>query len=282
MWLRTGINKVMLSPNRKLTFWRWQMTMKVVLVAALLGSLSASGAIHTETLEYRQGDTVLKGFLAYDSASKAKRPGVLVVHEWWGLNDYARRRAEMLAREGYVALAVDMFGEGKSTKHPETAGQWAGEVSKNAELRKARFLAGRDALAKNPLVLPGEIAAIGYCFGGGTVLAMAEAGLDLKGVVSFHGSLPQDPAPKGGVKAKVLVCHGAADSFTSPEQVQTFQKNLADAGADWQFISYSGAKHGFTNPDADKLGMEGLAYNAAADHRSWSLALSFLKEAFGR
>jgi len=254
--------------------------MRYVLALVLLFAAAQAGAaIHTETLTYKLGETFLKGYLAYDDASKAQRPGVLVVHEWWGLNDYARHRAEMLAKEGYVAFAVDMYGDGKTTRDAKIAGEWSSAVGKDPAVRKARFQAAFDLLAKQPLVKPGEIAAIGYCFGGGTVLAMAKAGLPLKAVVSFHGSLPTDPVPPGTIKAKILACHGAADGFVPPEQVAAFQKSLADAGADWEFVSYAGAKHAFTNPEADKMGLDGIAYNAAADRRSWSLMRDFLAEA---
>lgn len=253
------------------------MKMKWLIIAAMVCATSAHAAIRIEPVEYKQGDTTLRGQLAYDDAAKGKRPGVLVVHEWWGLNDYAKSRAKMLAEAGYVALAIDMFGDGKTTEHPEEAGQWAGAVAQNRQVGIDRFNAAHDVLKKNERVDSNHIAAIGYCFGGGTVLTMALLGADLDGVASFHGSLPQEPVA-GKVTASILVCHGAADSFISAEQVATFQKNLADAGADWEFISYSGAKHGFTNPDADKRGMPPLAYNAKADKRSWQTLLNFLAE----
>jgi dienelactone hydrolase len=248
---------------------------------ALTAASPGFAAVRGSTIEYLVGEAVHRGYLAYDDASKAQRPGALVVHEWWGLNDYAKMRAEKLAAEGYIAFALDMFGEGKNTQHPQTAGEWAAAVAKNPEVAMARFQAGQAILAKHPLTAPGQIAAIGYCFGGRTVLGMALAGADLKAVASFHGALPQDPAT-GSVKAKVLICHGAADGFITPEQISTIEKNLAQAGADWQFVSYGGAKHSFTNPGADKAGLAGLAYNANADARSWALLLSFLKEALAR
>lgn len=244
---------------------------------ALMFAVCARAAIRIEPVEYKQGDTTLRGQLAYDDAAKGKRPGVLVVHEWWGLNDYAKSRAKMLAEAGYVAFALDMFGEGKTTEHAEEAGKWATAVAQNRQVGIDRFNAAHELLKKNERVDANHIAAIGYCFGGGTVLTMALSGADLDGVASFHGSLPQEPAA-GKVTASILVCHGAADSFISAEQVATFQKNLADAGADWEFISYSGAKHAFTNPDADKRGMPPLAYNAKADKRSWRALLEFLAE----
>jgi dienelactone hydrolase len=241
----------------------------------------ATAAIHTETVTYKQGDTTLKGYLAYDDTLAGKRPGVLVVHEWWGLNDYARRRAEALAAEGYVAFAADMYGAGRTTTHPDEAGQWSQAVQQNQEAGMHRFMAAYELLAHNPRVDAERIAAIGYCFGGGVVLAMAGAGVDLDGVVSFHGALPTAPFEKGKVKAKVLVCHGSGDDFVTPEQVQTFQSNLDAAGADWQMIVYGDAEHSFTNPDAGKAGMEQLVYDPAADRRSWRAMLAFFDEIFG-
>jgi dienelactone hydrolase len=257
--------------------------MKIWLCAALLLSWSgtAQAAVKTETVEYKQGETVLKGYLAYDDATTAKRPGVLVVHEWWGLDDYAKRRAEELAKAGYVAFALDMYGEGKNTRHPEQAGEWSSAVARNPDASAARFQAALDQLKKQPRVDSAKVAAIGYCFGGGVVLKRAVAGADLRGVVSFHGALPADPVAAGtAVKAKILVCNGADDGFVTPEQIATFQKNLTQAKADWQFVNYSGAKHSFTNPNAASFGIDALAYNEAADRRSWQAMLSFFGEIF--
>lgn len=243
---------------------------------------TSQAAVKTETVEYKQGETVLKGYLAYDDATPAKRPGVLVVHEWWGLDDYAKRRTEQLAKAGYVAFALDMYGEGRNTPHPEKAGEWSSAVARDPEAAAARFQAGLDQLRKQPRVDPAKVAAIGYCFGGGVVLKRAMAGADLSGVVSFHGALPADPVPAGAaVKAKVLVCNGADDGFITPEQIAAFQKNLTQAKADWQFVNYSGAKHSFTNPNAAAFGIDALAYNEAADRRSWQAMLSFFGEIFG-
>ena len=252
-----------------------------IAIAALLAS-GAQAAIKTETVTYTSGSMTLKGYLAYDDATTAKRPGVLLIHEWWGLNDYARHRAEMLAKEGYVAFAADMFGDGKSTNHPQVAGEFASAASKDPEAALARFRAGLDQLKANSRTDGSKVAAIGYCFGGRTVLGAAMNGIDLAGVVSFHGSLPQAPAAPGTVKAKMLVLHGAADAFIPADQVATFQKNLAEAGADLQFVSYSGAKHGFSNPDAGSYGLDGLAYDKAADQRSWKAMQSFFAEIFGK
>lgn len=250
------------------------------LVMANLGGIAprATAEVKLDAVEYKAGDTKLKGWIAYDDDVKGKRPGVIVVHEWWGLTDYMKTRARMLAEAGYVAFAADMYGDGKKTEHPKEAGEWAGAVGANHEMAAARFNAALDELKENSHVDREHVAAIGYCFGGSVVLGMAMSGADLDGVVTFHAGLPTAPAT-GKIKAKILVCHGAADEMATGAQIETFQKNLAAAGADWEFISYGNAKHGFTNPDADKHGIPGLAYNQEADKRSWKTALDFLAEA---
>lgn len=250
-------------------------------LAAVLIAGPASAAIKTETVKYKAGDTQLVGYLAYDDAAKEKRPGVIVAHEWWGLNDYIKKRAEMLAKEGYVAFALDMYGDGKVTEHPEEAGPWASAVRGQAGVAKQRFTAAYDLFKANPHVDPSRLAAIGYCFGGAVVLSAAEEGADLRGVASFHGALPQEPVAQGtAVKAKFLVAHGADDSLIPAEQVDTFVNNLKAANADFQFIQYSGARHAFTNPDAGRYGMQPLAYNEAADRRSWQALRDFFGEIF--
>ncbi len=256
----------------------------MVLAAALtlVWGANATAALKSEQVTYPQGTTTLQGYLVYEDSYQTQRPGVLVVHEWWGLNEHAKKKAEELAKEGYVALAVDMFGEGKTTTHPQEAGEWATAVRQNKQLGKDRFLAGYEMLRKHPLVLKEQIGAIGYCFGGSVVLTMAQEGADLKGVVSFHGALPQEKSAPGRVKAKVLVCHGADDPLITREQIQQFQDNMRAAGADWQFMAYGGAKHSFTNPAADKVGIPALAYNKTADQRSWKLMVSFFKEIFAQ
>jgi dienelactone hydrolase len=244
----------------------------------------AGPSIQTEEVEYTAGDVTMKGFLAWDANISGPRPGVLVVHEWWGLNDYARGRARQLAELGYTALAVDMYGDGKLAEHPDDAGKFASEVMQNLPAAEARFHAAHELLDAHPTTDPAKTAAIGYCFGGGVVLHMARAGADLAGVVSFHGSLPgeaiEDPH---AVKAKVLVLHGAADPFTTPEQIDAFKKSMDDAGVDYRFVVYQGAKHSFTNPEADtfaeKFGLP-LAYDAAADEQSWQAMKEFLEEIF--
>lgn len=256
----------------------------LVLAAVLVLGWAAGGeaALKGEAVTYQQGGTKLQGYLVYEDSYQAQRPGVLVVHEWWGLNEHAKRKAEELAKEGYIALAVDMYGEGKTTSHPKEAGEWATAVRQNKQLGKDRFMAGYELLRNHPLTSKDQLAAIGYCFGGAVVLTMAEEGADLKGVVSFHGALPQEKAEPGKIKAKVLVCHGADDPLVTKEQIQQFQDNLRAAGADWQFILYGGAKHSFTNPAADKVGIPALAYNKTADQRSWKLMLSFFEELFAQ
>jgi dienelactone hydrolase len=252
---------------------------KSILAALVLVALAgaAQAAVKLEPVEYKDGTTTLKGQIAYDDAVKDKRPGVIVVHEWWGLNDYAKKRATMLAEAGYVALAVDMFGDGKSTEHPDEAGKWASEVASNAKTSTDRFMSGYNLLKADKRVDAAHISAIGYCFGGGVVLRAAMAGTPLDAVVSFHGALPTDPAT-GKVTARMLVCHGAADGLITPEQVAGFQKAANDAGADWEFIAFAGAKHSFTNPDADSHGIPALSYNEKADKRSWQAMLDFLAE----
>ena len=259
--------------------------MGVVSVLFVAGLVNAAPKIKGEPVEYTVGSTVLKGYLAYDENVTGKRPGVLVVHEWWGHNEYARERARMLAKLGYTALAVDMYGDGKQAMHPDEAGKFSSEVMKHFnEDGKARFLAAEEFLKKQPTVDPANIAAIGYCFGGGVILNMARQGVDLKGVASFHGSLAAvKPAEVGAIKAKIRVYHGGDDKFTTPEAIEAFKKEMTDAKADFKFISYPGAVHSFTNPDATKLGLKyklPLAYNPKADRESWADMTAFLKEIF--
>jgi len=243
--------------------------------------LAVQAAIKTETVSYEDGETALKGFLVYDDAVKGRRPGIIVVHEWWGLNDYVKRRAELLAERGFVAFAVDMYGDDKVTEHAKDAKAWMTQITKNIAAWQQRALLGLDILKKHPLVDPDRTAAIGYCFGGATVMEMAYAGADLDGVVSFHGSLPPATTEQQKkIKAKVLVAHGAEDPFVPPERVLAFQRALDAAGADWQMVTYGGALHGFTNPEADAYGMDGVKYDKEADRRSWALMQSFFKEIF--
>jgi dienelactone hydrolase len=248
------------------------------------GLAAAQAAIKEAPVEYKAGDTVLKGYLVYDDAAKERRPGVLVVHEWWGHNQQARNSARKLAEDGYVALAVDMYGGGKQADHPDNAGKFSGEVRKNLPLMKSRFEAGMQLLRKQPQVDGKRLAAIGYCFGGSVVLEMARAGEDLRGVASFHGGLATEhPAQPGKTKARVLVMNGAEDPFVPPEQITAFKKEMESAKVNYKFVNYPGAKHSFTNPDADANGAKfnlPLNYNAVADKESWLELQSFLKQIF--
>ncbi|HTZ40196.1 MAG TPA: dienelactone hydrolase family protein [Syntrophales bacterium] len=251
------------------------------LVSAYADLASAKSKIEGKTVTYSADGVVMKGYLAYDRNITGKRPGVLVVHEWWGLNDYARKRARMLAEWGYTALAIDMYGGGKQAMHPDDAGKFSSELMKNFDTARTRFMAALEFLKKQKTVDPERIAAIGYCFGGGIVLNMARQGIDLQGVASFHGSLAAvTPAKPGMIKARILVLHGADDKFTTPEQIEAFKQEMKTAGADYRFISYPGAMHSFTNPDADRYAKKyklPLGYNAQADKESWAELKTFLE-----
>lgn len=258
------------------------LALAVILTVATLAS--ASPNIEGKEVSYSAEGVVMKGYLAYDKSIKGKRPGILVVHEWWGLNDYVRTRARMLAELGYAALAVDMYGDGKQALHPDDAGRFSSELMKNFGVARARFMAALGFLKGQDMVATERIAAIGYCFGGGVVLNMARQGVDLTGVASFHGSLSAiKPAQPGLVKARVLVLHGADDKFITPEQIEAFKSEMKNAGADFRFIAYPGAVHSFTNPDADTYAKKfnlPLRYNAEADKKSWEELTKFLGAIF--
>lgn len=263
--------------------------MRVLLALVLLAVSGVSkAAIKTQEIPYQSADgTKLIGYYAYDDAIKGPRPGVVVVHEWWGLNDYAKRRARDLAGLGYSALAIDMYGDGKNTEHPKDAMAFMQAATKDSAAASARFQAGLDLLKKQPQTDPAKLAAIGYCFGGAVVLNAARQGLPLAGVVSFHGALATNtPAVPGSVKAKILVEHGALDSMVTAENVTAFKTEMDKAGADYKFVSLEGAKHGFSNPDADRLshgdhGGPDIGYNKAADEKSWADMQAFFKKIFG-
>ncbi len=264
---------------------RFALGVLVIAVTMILSEIAYAGPqIKGMVVEYSASGVGMKGYLAYDDSIRGRRPGVLVVHEWWGLNDYTRMRARMLAELGYTALALDMYGEGRQALHPEDAGKFSSGLMKNFDVAKTRFMAALEYLKKQPTVDPARIAAIGYCFGGGIVLNMARQGVDLKGVASFHGSLtPVKPAQPGTVKAKILVLHGADDKFITTEQIEAFKLEMKAAGADYRFISYPGAMHGFTNPEADTYSKKynlPLGYNADADRKSWEELNMFLSGIF--
>jgi dienelactone hydrolase len=247
-----------------------------------LAALCAHAEVRTQSVAYKDGNVELQGLLAWDDTISGKRPGVMVVHEWWGLNDYAKHRAEMLAKLGYVAFAVDMYGKGKVTNHPKQAGEWATQIQANQIEWQQRAAKGLAVLKHSELVDTSRMAAIGYCFGGSTVMQLAYAGADLRGVASFHGSLPAVTAEQmGNIKAKIFAATGNADAFVPPEQVAAFEAALDKAGADWYLVSYGGARHAFTNPDASSYGIENLRYDPEADRRSWAELQRFLGEIFG-
>jgi dienelactone hydrolase len=262
----------------------------IVGVVLAVSFLCAAGTGYAEpktlgkAVEYSAQGVVMKSYLAYDEQIKGKRPGVLVVPEVWGLNDYARKRARMLAELGYTALAVDMYGAGKVATNFDDASKLYSEMMKNFDVVRVRFLAAMDFLKRQQTVDPTRIAAIGYCFGGTVVLSMAGQGVDLKGVVSFHGGLGDVKSPQpGSVKAKILVLHGGADKLVTPQQVEALKQEMKSAGADFRFISYPGAMHSFTNPEATELGKRlnlPIAYNADADKKSWGEMKGFLKAIF--
>ncbi|MDA0989497.1 MAG: dienelactone hydrolase family protein [Verrucomicrobia bacterium] len=237
--------------------------------------------LHTEVVDYQQGETTLQGYLARPKHLTGPVPGVLVIHEWWGLNDYARQRARQLAELGYVAFAADIYGKGRRAATGAEAGALAGEFKNDRQLLRDRCEAGLAQLRDNPHTDPAKLAAIGYCFGGTAVLELARGGGDLAAVVSFHGGLDTPmPAQAGDIQASVLVCHGADDPHVPAADIAALEKELTAAGADWQLVKYSGAVHSFTNPMHGSDNSQGVAYNPNADTRSWALMQSFFNERF--
>lgn len=246
--------------------------MRSVFAILLLAVVSLLGQaqLQTKVVEYEYEGTKLKGYLAYDAGKAGKRPGVMVVHEWWGLNDYAKKRCEQLAEMGYVAFAADMYGNGQVTEHAEDAGKMATQVRMNIKTWLGRATAGLKELKANELVDGEKTAVIGYCFGGTTALQIALAGEKVSAVVSFHGALPSPTEEQAkAVKCKILVCHGEDDAFIKKEVIEKFRKTLDDAKTQYQFESYPKTVHSFTVKDIEKKGIQGLAYNEEADQKSW-------------
>jgi dienelactone hydrolase len=247
----------------------------------VFGAGFAVAGVKTEIIEYKQGDTVLEGFLAYDDAVTGKRPGVLVVHQWKGLGPYEKKRAEMLARLGYNVFALDIYGKGTRADNPKDAAALAGKYKGDRALLRTRAAAGLDVLKKHALTDPKRVAAIGYCFGGTTVLELARSGADIAGVVSFHGALDTpNAADAKTIKGKVLALHGADDPFVPPKDVAAFEEEMRQAGVDWQLIAYGGAVHSFTDWGAGNDNSKGAAYNEKADLRSWEAMKDFFVELF--
>ena len=251
----------------------------VVVATCAFGVLTARGEAKGEAVEYKHGDVALEGYLTGPESGTAEA-GVLIVHEWWGHDDYVRHRADMLAKMGYAAFALDMYGKGKHTEDPKQAGEWSGQVKGDRALMRARAAAGLEVL-KSSRFKPKQCAAIGYCFGGTTVLELARSGADLKGVVSFHGGLDTPhPDDAKNAKAKFLVCHGGADGFVPDKDVIAFEEEMRKGKCDWQLMVFGGATHSFTNPGADKHGIPGLTYSESADRRSWQAMEHFFHEIF--
>jgi dienelactone hydrolase len=261
------------------------MKILILLIGVVVCMFSVAQAeIHSEVVSYKIDGQPFQGYLSYDDAIQGKRPGVLVVHEWWGHNAYARKRADMLAKLGYTAFALDMYGAGKLAAHPDDAQKFMQAAMADMKVVEKRFNQAKQLLQKHSTVDSNKIAAIGYCFGGGTILHMASQGADLSGVVSFHGSLKvKKPAQAGAIKAKILVFNGADDPFITSEQIIAFKKAMQSAGAKLEFVSYPGVKHSFTNPEADDYGKRfniPLVYNADADKDSWQRMQVFFQEIF--
>lgn len=234
---------------------------------------------------YEVDSVTLTGYMAFDENAEEKRPGILVVHEWWGHNDYVRRRADMLAELGYVALAIDMYGDGKLAEHPGDAQKFMMEVMSSMDIAKARFEKGLNELKNSEKVDNEKIGAIGYCMGGSIILNMANAGYELDGVAAFHASVGLGIWPeKGGVKGKILVCNGAADTFVSDAQVATFKNKMDSAEVDYKYIAYEGAVHAFTAKEADanreKFGVDNFGYHPEADSASWEEMKSLFVDVF--
>ena len=253
----------------------------IPILLTLGAALMAQAQIHTETVEYKQGDAVLEGYLAYDSSIKGKRPGVLIVHQWKGLTDYEKKRAEMLAKLGYVAFALDIYGKGIRPKSAQEAGAQAGKYKGNRELLRTRAQAGLAVLEKQELTDPKRVAAIGYCFGGTTVIELARSGAEIAGVVSFHGGL-DSPHPEDGknIKCKVLALQGADDPFVPAKDIAAFEDEMRQAKVDWELVKYGGAVHSFTEKEVGDDPSKGAAYNEKADRRSWEAMQQLFAEIF--
>jgi dienelactone hydrolase len=251
----------------------------LLLLIGIVCATSLRAAVQYQKVEYKEGDTVCEGLLVYDDLFQGKRPGIIVAHQWKGVTDYEKMRAELLAMRGYVALCSDVYGKGVRADNPKDAAALAGKYKGDRKLLRARINAALDFLRKQERVNPQIIGAIGYCFGGTTVLELARGGADVKGVVSFHGGLGSPtPADAKNIKCKVLALHGADDPFVPTDEVIAFQKEMREAKVDWQLVAYGGAVHSFTDKSAGNDNSKGSAYNAQADLRSWREMKMFLDE----
>ncbi|HEY4999104.1 MAG TPA: dienelactone hydrolase family protein [Usitatibacter sp.] len=240
------------------------------LAAAAFLCTAAEAKVVTKTIAYDFEGKMMQGYLAYDDKKSGARPAVLVVHEWWGLNDYTKSRTRQLAAMGYVAFAADMYGEGKTTSDPKEAQAWSSEAGSQPGMLAARSKAALDVLEKQPQANPKALAAIGFCFGGSTVLQLAYSGAPLKSTVTFHGVLgvPTDEQARK-IHGTILVLHGAEDGFVKPETIDAMKKALDAAKVDWYMVTYANAVHAFSNPGADSYKIPGIGYNKNAADRSW-------------
>jgi len=256
--------------------------MKTLALMAVLSLAPQADDLHTEAIEYKQGDVTLEGYLACPKNAKGKLPGVLICHQWMGLNDYERGRADQTARLGYVAFAVDIYGKGVRPKDPGEAGKMAGGYKAgDRALLRSRVQAGFDVLRKHDRCDASKIAAQGYCFGGTTALELARSGAPLLGAISFHGDLStSSPDDAKKIKGKVIAFHGADDPFVPPAQVAAFEEEMRKSGVDWQLVAFGGAVHSFTLKIAGNDNSKGSAYNEKADLRSWEMYKDFLAEIF--
>jgi dienelactone hydrolase len=260
---------------------RWAIAMAVSLTAAGV----APATVQTKVIDYEHDGTKLKGFLAYDDATKDKRPGVIVFPEWWGLNDYAKERCKQLAAAGYVAFAADLYGDGKviEVAHPEDAGKMANALRMNVATWRGRAQAALKQITAQPNVDPSKVAAIGYCLGGSTALQLAYSGADLKAVVTFHAGLPvPTPEEAKAIKARILVCNGADDKFIPEKTIADFKAALDAGGVKYEFVNFPGAVHSFTVMDADKANNPGMKYNKEADTKSWHMMMDLFKQTLGK
>jgi dienelactone hydrolase len=254
---------------------------RFALAAVLLSASVASAEVKTKKVEYKHGETTFVGHLAWDDAVTGKRPGVLVVHEWWGLNAHAKERAEGLAKLGYVALACDMYGNGKTAAHPDDARKMSGEVRKSVREWQARAAAALKVLTESEFCDADRLGAMGFCFGGSTALQLGASGAKLKAIVTFHAALPQFKTEEAAkIAAKVLICHGKEDFFIKPEDITNFRKAMDEGKVSYTFEEYPGAFHSFTAKDADAAKIKGMAYNKDADEKSWASMTKLLEEAF--
>lgn len=255
----------------------------LAMFVALGLAMPAHAVVVTKSVDYTDGETKLRGTLAYDDSLNSLRPGVLLVPEWWGHNDYIKRRAKEMAEQGYVAFAVDMYGVDNVTTDPKKAQEWSKPFYENRPMMRQRVRAGLDVLKKQQNVDKNNIAAMGFCMGGTVALELARDGEDVKGVAAFHAGLQfPDAVKKDTVKAKLLVMNGAADPMVPFADRHKFVEDMQGANADIQFIEYGSAVHAFTNPDADKAGIPGVGYNEKAEKRSFVALRGFFDEIFGK